>query len=105
MTGSPVSYLTGTNPASAGKGDYHGQIEFLLCLRWSLAVLRSLGWETNSPLPACLCCQCASMPAVAVSSSISLSDADLLKSEGSAPSGFLLVFCATTSFSTSDLLS
>lgn len=30
MTGSPVSLLTGTNPASAGKGDYHGQIEFLL---------------------------------------------------------------------------
>lgn len=81
------------------------RLSFSSCLLWYLAVLRSLGWEANSPQPACLCCQRASMPAVAVSSSISLSDPALLESEGSAPSRFLLVFCATTSFSTSDVLS
>lgn len=72
----------------------------LLCL-WSLAVLRSLEWEASGPLPARLWCQ----QWLYHPSLISLPDAALVESQGSAPSHFLLVFWAITAFSTSDLLS
>lgn len=55
------------------------RLSFSSCLLrlWSLAALRSLGWEADSPLPACLHCQHASSSHVIL---ISLSDAALVKS-------------------------